>query len=106
MRTVRVNIDIGLSDLENAINRSGLYGVLEWANAAVAAVPEEFRDKAAVSCTCDYDSCWGFELSYERPETDEDRQKKDAEQQMWRERLGSEEYATYLRLKKKFETPQ
>jgi hypothetical protein len=69
-RTLYVDLDIGELDGKT------LAEFLAWAQAVVDRVPAEHRDGARVSYERDYDGYTVGQVQYERPETDEEFERR------------------------------
>jgi hypothetical protein len=98
-----VNVDIGLDELSNAIDKHGIKGPMVWAQSLLDAIPKEFWDQARITMFDDRESGWYLDISYTRPETDLDRQNDDRRRREAEAARHAEEFAQYQRLKAKYE---
>lgn len=98
MLSIKVDSDDfpGLYDLDGP-----LLGVLAWAQKIVDSVPEEYRATATIDVDCS-DGAY-MTVTYNRPETEEDRSEDARREAQYIADRDAREYMQFVHLKKKFE---
>jgi hypothetical protein len=98
MKTLRIEVDPpeSLRDIEGA-----LADIRQWADKLIAAVPAEHLGSARLVLQDGECGSW-IEIWYERPETDEDRRKAEAQARSYQAQKDAREREQYELLKRKF----
>ena len=90
-----------LHTLEDAVTD---FASLEaWVAQTKMMIPEEFRASASVDFSTDFNDGWSLTISYYRPETEEDRQRAQAEVEAFEQRRVAHRRAEFEKLKAEFE---
>lgn len=102
--TKTIEVDASLYDLDGMT----VDGLVAWAEAIRNQVPQQYREASRLDYKVGgYDESESLRVRYKRPETDEDRrldrERRERERREYEARRHAEEYATYERLRAKYE---